>query len=74
MLVLLRKRNQKIMIGDNIVLTICSVHAGEVQIGIEAPKEMSVHRKEVHRAIHDAEQLPAPHAFKPCFLRPGDGQ
>ena len=71
MLVLLRKRDQKIMIGDNIVVTICEIHDGIVRIGIEAPSAVSVHRAEAHRAIHDPQSLPAPHTFKPCFLRPG---
>ena len=51
MLVLSRQRDQSIMIGDNVEVIIIDVRGDRVRIGITAPKEISVHRKEVHEAI-----------------------
>lgn len=47
MLVITRKVNQKLYIGDNIEITVVSVSRGSAQIGIEAPREISVLREEV---------------------------
>ncbi|VAX41716.1 Carbon storage regulator [hydrothermal vent metagenome] len=51
MLVLSRQRDESIIIGDNIVLTIVDIRGDKVRLGIEAPKEISVHRQEVYEAI-----------------------
>ena len=51
MLVLTRKTNQSIMIGDNIEVTVVDIRGDKVRLGINAPKEISVHRKEVYDAI-----------------------
>ncbi len=51
MLVLSRQRDQSIMIGDDIEITIVDVRGDKVRIGINAPKEVAVHRKEVYEAI-----------------------
>lgn len=51
MLVLSRKKNQKIIIGDDIIITIVLIKGDQVRVGIEAPKEVSVHREEVYNAI-----------------------
>ncbi len=51
MLVLSRQRDQSIMIGDDIEITIVDVRGDKVRIGINAPREVSVHRKEVYEAI-----------------------
>ena len=51
MLVLSRQKDESIMIGDNIEITINSVRGNRVQLGITAPKEIPVHRKEVYEAI-----------------------
>ena len=53
MLVLSRKRGERIMIGNNIELTIMGVHGGTVRLGLEAPKEVAIHREEVFRRIQD---------------------
>lgn len=47
MLVLSRKVNEKIVIGDNITLTIVSLEGGKVRLGIDAPPDVPVHRSEV---------------------------
>ena len=51
MLCLSRKKNQKILIGDNIVITVVEVSPGKVVIGIDAPADIAVHRQEVWDAI-----------------------
>ena len=51
MLVLSRLRDEKFMIGDGIVVTVVDVRGDKVRLGIEAPREVSVHRREVYEAI-----------------------
>jgi carbon storage regulator len=51
MLVLSRKRNESIVICDNIVVTVVDVRGDRVRLGIEAPKEVPVHRREVYEKI-----------------------
>jgi carbon storage regulator len=51
MLVLSRQRNESMIIGDNIVITIVDIRGDNVRLGIEAPKDVSVHRQEVYDAI-----------------------
>jgi len=52
MLVLSRKKNESIIINDNIVVTIIEIRGDKVRLGIEAPKDVTVHRREVYEAIH----------------------
>ncbi len=51
MLVLSRQRDESIIIGDNVQITIVDIRGDKVRLGIEAPSEISVHRKEVFDAI-----------------------
>lgn len=51
MLVLSRRHDETIIIGDNIEITVLDVHGGKVRLGINAPADVSVHRKEVYEAI-----------------------
>jgi carbon storage regulator len=51
MLVLSRQRDESIMIGDNVQVTIVDIRGDKVRLGIVAPTEISVHRKEVYDAI-----------------------
>jgi carbon storage regulator len=51
MLVLSRKRDESIIIGENIVLTIVDIRGDKVRLGIQAPATVPVHRKEVHDAM-----------------------
>jgi carbon storage regulator len=51
MLLLSRKRDERIVIGENIVITIVSILGRTVRVGIEAPPDVSVHREEVFRKI-----------------------
>ena len=55
MLVLSRKRDERIVIGDNIVITVVEVRGDKVRLGIEAPAEVPVHRQEVIDAMRRAE-------------------
>ena len=51
MLVLSRHRDESIMIGDDIVITIVDIRGDKVRLGIEAPNDIPVHRQEVYEAI-----------------------
>lgn len=51
MLVLSRQKEESIMIGDNIEITVVDVRGDKVRLGISAPKEISVHRREIFDAI-----------------------
>jgi len=51
MLVLSRQKDESIVIGDNIEITIVDVRGDKVRLGINAPREISVHRKEIYEAI-----------------------
>ena len=51
MLVLSRKRDQQIVIGDGIVITVVEIRGDKVRLGINAPTEIPVHRQEVYEAI-----------------------
>jgi carbon storage regulator len=51
MLVLSRQKNQTIMIGDTIEITVVDIRGEKVRLGITAPPEVPVHRKEVYEAI-----------------------
>jgi carbon storage regulator len=51
MLVLSRTKEESIMIGDEVEITIVDVRGDKVRLGITAPREISVHRKEIYEAI-----------------------
>ena len=51
MLVLSRQRDESIIIGDNIVVTIVDIRGDKVRLGIQAPTEIPVHRREIFEAI-----------------------
>ncbi len=53
MLILSRKIDEKIKIGENITITLIDVHGDQVKIGVEAPKNVKVFRQEVFDAIQD---------------------
>ena len=56
MLVLSRKKNESIIINDNITIVVVEIRGDKVRLGIEAPKEVPVHRNEVYEAIRRSEQ------------------
>ena len=51
MLVLSRKKNEDILIGDNITIKVVDIKGDRVQLGISAPQDITVHRREVYEAI-----------------------
>jgi carbon storage regulator len=51
MLVLTRKLNESIMIGDEVEVTVVEIKGDAIKLGINAPKEIKVHRKEIYLAI-----------------------
>lgn len=53
MLVLSRKRDESIIIGDDVVITVVDIKGEQVKIGVTAPKTVSIHRKEVYEAIQE---------------------
>jgi len=53
MLVLSRKQKESVFINGNIVVTVLSIQGDKVQLGIEAPREMPVHRQEIHERIQN---------------------
>ncbi len=59
MLVLTRKFGQSLVIGENIIIRILDVKGDSVKIGIEAPKEISVHRQEIFDAIRQENKAAA---------------
>ena len=56
MLVLTRRADESILIGDDIKITILAVTAGGIRVGIEAPREMRIHRAEIVVAVSDENQ------------------
>ena len=56
MLVLSRKKNESIVINDNITITVVEVRGDKVRLGIQAPREIPIHRSEVHAAIKAEQQ------------------
>ncbi|QDT52096.1 hypothetical protein Pan44_01050 [Caulifigura coniformis] len=59
MLVLSRKKNESIVIDDRIVITVVEIRGDKVRLGIQAPRDVPVHRQEVYEALQkDAEQPP----------------
>lgn len=53
MLVLTRKKDQSIVIGDNIEITVLEIQGDQVRIGVKAPKNVAVHRKEIYLEIQE---------------------
>ena len=59
MLILTRKPNESIRIGDDIEVKILSINSNQIRIGISAPKEMEVHREEIYQKIQSQKGTPA---------------
>ena len=51
MLILTRKVGESVLIGDDISITVLSVRGNQVKLGVQAPKEVSVHRVEIYQRI-----------------------
>ena len=59
MLVLSRKVNQSIMVGDNVRVVVVAVDRDQVKLGIEAPREIAVHRSEIYEEIQRSNRAAA---------------
>lgn len=59
MLVLSRKKNESIIINNDITIVVVEIRGDKVRLGVEAPKEVPVHRREVHDAIKKNDEAAA---------------
>lgn len=55
MLILTRKVGESLLIGDDISITILNIRGNQVKIGVNAPKDVSVHREEIYQRIKEAQ-------------------
>ncbi len=67
MLVLSRHRDESIIIGDDVIVTIVDIRGDKVRLGIQAPQDIPVHRREVYEAIQRENR-------KAAQVQPGDMQ
>jgi carbon storage regulator len=56
MLILTRRVGETLMIGDNTQVTVLGVKGNQVRIGVNAPKDVAVHREEIYERIHGEQQ------------------
>jgi carbon storage regulator len=69
MLVLKRKLNESIVIGDDIEVEILGVEGDQVKLGIRAPKQIEIHRKEVYLSIQQSNKEAAENGQSLDFLK-----
>lgn len=64
MLILTRRVGETLMIGDNVTVTVLGVKGNQVRIGINAPKDLAVHREEIYQRIKREQEGGTPPADK----------
>jgi carbon storage regulator len=70
MLILTRRVGETLMIGDEVTVTVLGVKGNQVRIGINAPKDVAVHREEIYQRI---KREGMPEAAQPDSSEPSDG-
>ena len=56
MLILTRKTGESLLVGDDVEITVLSVRGSQVKLGVNAPKDIAVHRQEIYQKIKDTEE------------------
>jgi carbon storage regulator len=69
MLVLARRLNESIMIGDDVEVVIIDIKGDQVKLGVKAPKKVTVHRKEIYQEIKQENIAAGMSDFDPSTLR-----
>lgn len=58
MLILTRRVGETLVIGDDVTVTVLSVRGNQVRIGVNAPKNVTVHREEIYQRIQQEKEIP----------------
>ena len=59
MLILTRRVGESLIVGDEITVTVLGVKGNQVRIGVNAPRDVPVHREEIYKRIHEGDDPPA---------------